>query len=301
CHGHGTHVAGTLGGSGYGVAKGVRLVAVRVMDCRGSGYLSDLIAAVEWVTRHAIRPAVANLSLGGTYSGALEHAVRASIASGVTYVVAAGNEDENACTGSPSGVPAAITVGATDSRDRRADFSNYGGCVDLFAPGVGIISAAAGSNTATRYLSGTSMAAPHVAGAAAMVLAAYPGYRPAQVRNLLVSTATTGRVHDARPGSPNRLLFTPRPPAAARIGTATLPVAVAGRAYRTQLRLLGSRRGQWSLGGGRLPAGLRLSPGGVLSGTPTTATRATVTVRFTDYVPRAVTRRYTLTVAAAHS
>jgi subtilisin family serine protease len=220
CQGHGTHVAGILGGRRYGVAKKVRLVAVRVLDCQGEGYVSDVIAGVNWVTRHARKPAVANLSVGGPYSPSLERAVARSISSGVTYAAAAGNEDGDACAGSPAGVAAAITVGATGSNDKRASFSNYGKCVDMFAPGVNIRSSIAASDTATASWSGTSMATPMVAGAAALVLDAGPGYSPGQVRNYLVAHATTGKVTDKGSGSPNRLLYVrPPPPAASAIVT----------------------------------------------------------------------------------
>jgi subtilisin family serine protease len=299
CNGHGTHVAGTIGGTRYGVAKKVRLVAVRVLDCRGSGSLSDIIDGIDWVTEHAVKPAVANMSLGGSYSYALDYAVERSIRSGVTYTVAAGNESQDAYYTSPADVPAAITVGATDSRDRRAGFSNYGSSLDLFAPGVGITSAVAKSDTATGSYSGTSMAAPHVAGAAAMVLAAHPTWTPRQVRDLLVQQSTTGRVGGRGTGSPNRLLHTAAPPAAPTIATKTVAVAVVGRAYRIQLALGSSRQGSWSLAGGRLPAGLKLSATGVISGTPTAAGVVRCTVRFTDYVPRSATRGLTVTVKLA--
>ncbi|TFV65726.1 S8 family peptidase [Blastococcus sp. CT_GayMR20] len=177
CNGHGTHVAGTVGGTEYGVAKDVSLVAVRVLDCNGSGTTSGVIAGVDWVTRShpAGRPAVANMSLGGGASTALDTAVANSINSGVTYAVAAGNGNargvpQDACKSSPARVPAALTIGATDSKDAAASWSNYGGCVDLFAPGVGITSDWYTSTTATNTISGTSMATPHVAGVAALYL-----------------------------------------------------------------------------------------------------------------------------------
>ncbi|MFC7279114.1 S8 family serine peptidase [Paractinoplanes rhizophilus] len=292
CNGHGTHVAGTIGGARYGVAKKVRLVAVRVLDCAGEGTLSGVIAGVDWVTRHAARPAVANMSLGGGRSASLEAAVRRSIARGVTYVVAAGNENTNASAESPAAVAAAITVGASDSKDRRAAFSNYGSVIDLFAPGVGIRSAFASSDTAAVTASGTSMAAPHVAGAAALVLDAAPGWSPRQVRDYLVARATTGKVKGAK-GSPNRLLFVTAPPAAPKI-TSTGVVLTAGKAYAG--RLSASRRGSWSLVAGRLPAGLKLSPSGVISGTPTAPGTATVQVRFTDFVPYVMSKSLTITV-----
>ncbi|HET9517897.1 MAG TPA: S8 family serine peptidase, partial [Actinoplanes sp.] len=208
CHGHGTHVAGTIGGATYGVAKDVEIVGVRVLDCHGSGSYSQIIAGVDWVTTHAVLPAVANVSLGGPGDRALDEAVQRSIAAGVTYAVAAGNDDTQACNDSPGRTPAAITVGATDSTDRRAWFSNYGRCVDIFAPGVRITSARHTSTTATTVMSGTSMAAPHVAGAAALVLAAAPTSTPAQVRDALVAQATAGTVAARGAGSPNLLLYT---------------------------------------------------------------------------------------------
>jgi subtilisin family serine protease len=212
CNGHGTHVAATVGGSTWGVAKDVKLVAVRVLGCNGSGSYSHIIAGIDWVTqqvtKHAHGPAVANLSLGGPVSRALDDAVDRSIAAGVTYAVAAGNDNKDACRQSPAHDPAAITVGATDDKDKRASFSNYGSCLDLFAPGVRIESASNKSNTATMLMSGTSMASPHVAGAAALVLGAHPDWTPAQVRDELVAQATPDAVSSAGRGSPDKLLFT---------------------------------------------------------------------------------------------
>jgi subtilisin family serine protease len=220
CNGHGTHVAGTVGGARYGVAKNVKLVGVRVLDCQGSGTYSQVIKGVDWVTAHAVKPAVANMSLGGPASRALDDAVRRSISSGVGFVLAAGNDNANACLQSPARVPTAITVGSTDRADARSSFSNYGSCLDIFAPGSAITSAGHAGNTAATTMSGTSMAAPHVAGAAALVLGASPGSTPAQVRDALVARASTGRLTRGGAGSPDRLLFTgsapltPAPPAA---------------------------------------------------------------------------------------
>lgn len=208
CNGHGTHVAGTIGGSQYGVAKNVNLVAVRVLDCDGSGSYSQIIAGVDWVTKNAVKPAVANMSIGGSVSKALDDAVNRSIASGVTYVVAAGNDGRKACNQSPADDPAAITVGATDSHDRRASYSNYGTCVDIFAPGSHITSDSNTTDNGTKTMSGTSMASPHVAGAAALVLAQHPDYTPAQVQATLVAYATAGKVGNPGAGSPNKLLYT---------------------------------------------------------------------------------------------
>ncbi|MBL0885752.1 S8 family peptidase [Myceligenerans indicum] len=208
CNGHGTHVAGTVGGSSYGVAKNVDLVAVRVLDCSGSGTYAGVIDGINWVASdHAAGdPAVANMSLGGGLSQAVNDAVAAAVADGVTFAVAAGNERRNACRTSPASEPTAITVGATTSSDDRASYSNYGECLDIFAPGSSITSAWSTSDTATNTISGTSMATPHVTGAAALVLAAHPGYTPAQVDDALVNGGVAGVVGNARRGSPNVLL-----------------------------------------------------------------------------------------------
>ncbi|BBH67266.1 hypothetical protein ACTI_39510 [Actinoplanes sp. OR16] len=207
CNGHGTHVAGTVGGSTYGVAKAVKLVGVRVLNCSGSGTTAGVIAGVNWVTSNAVKPAVANMSLGGGASTSLDTAVANSIASGVTYAVAAGNSNANASTASPARVASAITVGATTRTDARASYSNYGSVLDIFAPGSSITSAWYTSSSATNTISGTSMASPHVAGAAALVLSRNPSYTPAQVSSALTSNATTGVVTSPGSGSPNRLLF----------------------------------------------------------------------------------------------
>jgi subtilisin family serine protease len=219
-NGHGTHVAGTIGGSEYGVAKGVQLVAVRVLDASGSGTTAGVVAGVDWVTANAIKPAVANMSLGGSTDSTLDTAVRNSIASGVTYGLAAGNGNalgvrQNACNTSPARVTEAITVGATQSNDAAASFSNFGTCVDLLAPGVSITSSWNTSDTATNTISGTSMATPHTVGAAALVLSANPTWTPAQVRDYLVANATSGLVTNPGTGTPNLLLFvgTIAPPA----------------------------------------------------------------------------------------
>jgi subtilisin family serine protease len=215
CNGHGTHVAGTVGGSTYGVAKAVSLVAVRVLNCSGSGSTSGVIAGIDWVTaNHAAgQPAVANMSLGGSASTALDNAVRNSIADGVTYAIAAGNGSffgwpQNACNYSPARVAEGITVSATDRSDRKTSWANYGSCLDVFAPGVGITSAWHSTSTATSTISGTSMATPHVAGVAAQYLQGHTTASPATVRNALVSGATLNRVLSPGSGSPSRLLFT---------------------------------------------------------------------------------------------
>jgi subtilisin family serine protease len=210
CNGHGTHVSGTVGGSTYGVAKGVRLVAVRVLDCGGSGSNSGVIAGIDWVTgNHTSGPAVANMSLGGGASSALDSALNNSINDGVTYAVAAGNSNTTACNTSPARVPAAITVGATTNTDARSSFSNYGTCLDIFAPGSNITSAWYSSDTATNTISGTSMASPHTAGVAARYLSVNPSASPAEVSNALTGNATSGVVTSPGSGSPNRLLYAP--------------------------------------------------------------------------------------------
>ncbi|WP_299430512.1 S8 family peptidase [uncultured Meiothermus sp.] len=208
CNGHGTHVAGTVGGSTYGVAKGTRLYSVRVLNCAGSGTNSGVIAGVDWVRLHAQRPAVANMSLGGGASSALDTAVNNAINSGITFALAAGNSNRDACNFSPARVAAGITVGATTSTDARASYSNFGSCLDLFAPGSAITSAWISSDTSTNTISGTSMATPHVAGVAALYLQSNPAASPATVRNAIVGNATSGVVTSPGRRSPNLLLFT---------------------------------------------------------------------------------------------
>lgn len=205
-NGHGTHVATTIAGSTYGVAKKAKIVAVRVLDNNGSGTTAGVIAGIDWVTRNHSGPSVANLSLGGGASSTLDTAVRNSIASGVTYAVAAGNSSANASSYSPARVTEAITVGATTSTDARASYSNYGSVLDIFAPGSSITAGWYTSDTATNTISGTSMATPHVAGAAAVYLAGHTSATPAQVATALTSGATTGKVTSPGTGSPNRLL-----------------------------------------------------------------------------------------------
>ncbi|MFF9453287.1 S8 family peptidase [Streptomyces flaveolus] len=205
-NGHGTHVATTIAGSTYGVAKKAKIVAVRVLDNNGSGTTAGVIAGIDWVTRNHSGPSVANLSLGGGASATLDAAVRTSIASGVTYAVAAGNSNANASSYSPARVTEALTVGATTSTDARASYSNYGSALDIFAPGSSITAGWNTGDTATNTISGTSMATPHVAGAAAVYLASHASATPAQVATALVNGATTGKVTSPGSGSPNRLL-----------------------------------------------------------------------------------------------
>jgi serine protease len=222
CNGHGTHVAGTIAGTTYGVAKKADLVSVRVFACSGGTPTSTVIAAVDWVTANKTLPAVANMSLGGGFFAPMNEAVQNSIAAGVTYVVAAGNSNANACSSSPASVPEALTVGGTTAADQRISpsnawfGSNFGPCVNIFAPGLYITSAWWSSNSAVETISGTSMSSPHVAGVAALYLQGNPTATPAQVFSAITSTASSGRVADPGTGSPNRLLFsglTEEPPA----------------------------------------------------------------------------------------
>ncbi|GHF30953.1 subtilisin family serine protease [Deinococcus metalli] len=209
CNGHGTHVAGTVGGSTYGVAKSVKLVAVKVLDCSGSGTNSGVIAGINWAAANRSGPAVANMSLGGGASQAVDDAVTSATNSGLVMAVAAGNDNANACNYSPARAPSAITVGATTRTDSRdTSYSNYGSCVDIFAPGTGITSSWITSDTATNTISGTSMATPHVAGAVALILAANPGYTVSQVTSALKSAGTSGVLASVGTGSPNLLLYT---------------------------------------------------------------------------------------------
>ncbi|WP_237077494.1 S8 family serine peptidase [Myxococcus xanthus] len=206
CDGHGTHVAGILGGTTRGVARAVTLHPVRILNCDGEGPLSGIIAGIDWVAAHHQSPAVANLSIGLEVSEALDQAVRNVVAAGVTAVVAAGNFGVSACDESPARAAEALTVGATNVEDSRASFSNHGPCVDLYAPGEDIRSAGIANDTASEVFSGTSMATPHVAGAAALYLELHPTATPAQVMDALAGAAISGRVKNAGPGSPDLLL-----------------------------------------------------------------------------------------------
>jgi subtilisin family serine protease len=231
CDGHGTHVAGTIGGTTYGVAKAVTLVPVRVLDCSGGGTASGIILGLKWVIENhpAGAPAVVNLSIGMNPNSLVDDAVNATVADGITVAVAAGNANKDACLSSPSRVSAALTVGAIDDTDRRASFSNYGPCVDLFAPGVSIISDYKDGQTVS--MSGTSMATPHVAGAAALLLSATPSAGPAEIATALLAQSTPQVVGEAGQGSPNRLLDTgatqapiTEPPVAPTSVSASTPV-----------------------------------------------------------------------------
>ncbi|MFP8883319.1 S8 family peptidase [Streptomyces mangrovi] len=205
CQGHGTHVAGIVGGATYGVAKGVALRGVRVLNCQGSGTYSGVIAGFDWVRQNAVRPAVANASLGGGYSSAVNTAATNLTNSGVHLSVAAGNENQNACNVSPSSAPGVLTVAASDSSDRKASPSNWGSCTDLYAPGVSITSARMGGGSIT--LTGTSMASPHAAGVAALYKSAYGEASSSTVSNWLTSNATANVISGNVSGTPNLLLF----------------------------------------------------------------------------------------------
>jgi subtilisin family serine protease len=205
-HGHGTHVAGTIGGAEYGVAKGVHIVAVRVLDDQGSGTTEQVVAGIDWVAQNHSGPSVANMSLGGGVDDALDDAVRGAVESGVTFAVAAGNSAADAANFSPARVAEAITVAASDDADGQASFSNFGAGVDLYAPGVGITSS--WNDGGTNTISGTSMATPHVTGAAALYLSAHPDATPADVAAGLTAAATPDKITNATAGTPNKLLYT---------------------------------------------------------------------------------------------
>jgi len=238
CFGHGTHVAGTIGSATYGVAKNVTLHSVRVLNCSGSGTISGIVAGLDWVTGNHIKPAVANISVsaaGGSVS--LDAAIDKSIAAGVTVVVAAANNAADACGYSPARVPNAITVGATNNNDERAGFSNFGSCLDIFAPGVGTLSLSHADDVSTAIKSGTSMASPHAAGVAALFLETNQTATPATVANSLIASATTGTVTNGGAGSPNLLLYssiTASAPAPTPTPTPTptpSPTSCAGTSY----------------------------------------------------------------------
>ncbi len=213
CNGHGTHVAGTVGGTTHGVAKAANLIAVRVLDCAGSGTTAGVVAGVDWVANNHVKPAVGNMSLGGGASTTLDNAVANAISKGVTMAVAAGNGNmagraQDACNYSPARVASALTVSATSSTDAKASYANYGTCVDIFAPGNSITSAWYTSDVATNSISGTSMATPHVAGVVALYLQSNPTASTSAVGSAIIGGATLNKVTSAGAGSPNRLLFT---------------------------------------------------------------------------------------------
>ncbi|MEU4804283.1 S8 family serine peptidase [Actinosynnema sp. NPDC023587] len=286
CQGHGTHVSGTVGGTAYGVAKKVKLKAVRVLNCQGSGSVSTEAAGVDWVTENAVLPAVANMSLyTGTAnepSRVLDDAVRASIRSGVSYVVAAGNFNDDSCKYSPQRVTETINVAATANTDARASFSSYGTCSDLFAPGQNIVSASYSNNSGSATMSGTSMASPHVAGAVALYLADNPAKTPAEVHSAITASATAGKVTNPGAGTPNRLLRVNKGGTGAvtvtNPGNQSTPL---GGSANLQLTASGGTAPYaWSATG--LPPGLSLgASNGLITGTATTPGAYTVTATAT--------------------
>jgi len=298
CNGHGTHVAGTIGGSQYGVAKGVHLVAVKVLDCSGSGSFAGVAQGIDYVTaQHAAgAPAAANMSLGAQGSDTTtENAVRNSIADGVTYAIASGNSNADACNFTPARVAEAITVNASDINDARASFSNFGTCTDIFAPGVNITSSWNTSDTATNTISGTSMATPHVAGGAALYLSANPSASPATVQQALKDNATLNHITNPGTGSPNRLLYTlsgaTGSPVVSNPGNRTSTVNVATSLQMTASG--GTPPYTWSATG--LPTGLSInSSTGLISGTPSAA--GTFTVTATDTANATGSTSYTWTI-----
>ena len=297
CNGHGTHVAGTIGGNTYGVAKGVTLYPVRVLGCTGSGSTSGVIAGVEWVTTHRALPAVANMSLGGGASTALDEAVRRSVAAGVTYAVAAGNSNANACNSSPARVSQALTVGSSTSGDVRSSFSNFGTCVDIFAPGSSITSAWITNDNASNTISGTSMASPHVAGVAALYLADHASASPAEVHAAVVNNASLNKLSSVGTGSPNRLLYSifGAPPADAP-PTARFTFSCSGLACSFDGSTSSDDRGissyRWTFGDGQSGSGATITHNYASSGT------FTVQLIVTDGANQSATATQSVTVSA---
>ena len=274
CNGHGTHVAATIGGSTYGVAKAVELRAVRVLNCSGSGSFAGVIAGIDWVAANAAHPALANMSLGGSYFAPVDIAVTGAVDSGVAFAVAAGNSNADAGLFSPADTPAALVVGATDDTDTRASFSNWGAPVDLFAPGVAVLSAWHTSDSATAVLSGTSMASPHAAGVMAVWLSRHPTAAAGDVEQAVVDLAGTGKVTDPA-GSSDRLAYSPQ----------RLPSRTALDAYRTggSTRILGRvTDATWDRQGVGGAAGLWFRK----AGTASYVREADVTVRASGLVTR---------------
>ena len=288
CNGHGTHVAGTVGGITWGVAKGVSLIPVRVLNCRGSGSWSGVIAGIDFAANSPLRPAVANMSLGGGASSSVDAAVAGAVNKGVTMVVAAGNSSADACSYSPARAPSAITVGATTSGDARASYSNYGTCLDIFAPGSGITSAWNTSDSATNTISGTSMASPHVSGVAALALAANTAASPWAVTAFLTTNATPERLSATGSGSPNRLVYSlaagaPQEPAPQTVAVKSIVGSSAKsgsnwRAYATVT--IGTPSENWNPAANATVVG-SFSPGGTAScvtGSTGTCTMTSATI-----------------------
>ncbi len=296
CNGHGTHVAGSAAGTAYGIAKKATVVPVRILSCTGSGSSTTFFNGVNWILANkGTTPGVVNMSLAfSSVSSTVNTAIRNLHNSGLTTIVAAGNSNLNACNYSPSSEPLAITVGSTTSSDARSSFSNFGSCVDIFAPGTSITSAWHTSNTAINTISGTSMASPHVAGAAALLLGDNNGLSSAGVWSALLANATPGVVTSAGTGSPNRLLYVPSAPPLS-ITTASLLEGDLDVAYSATVEQSGAvGTPAWTASG--LPAGLGIdATTGVISGTPTAVGRSTVTVTATTATQTA-SKQFTLDV-----
>ncbi|HVK21590.1 MAG TPA: S8 family serine peptidase [Actinokineospora sp.] len=303
CQGHGTHVAGTVGGATYGLAKEVKLKAVRVLNCQGGGSITTETAGVDWVTANAVLPAVANMSLyTGTAnepSSVLDTAVKNSIAKGVTYVVAAGNFNDDSCKYSPQRVRETINVGNSTNTDARASTSSYGVCTDLYAPGSSIVSASYSNNSGSATMSGTSMASPHVAGAAALYLAGNTSATPAQVHQAIIDAATPNKVTNPGTGTPNRLLYVgggTTPPGSVSVTNPGNQTSAVGTAISPlQLSASGATAPYtWSATG--LPTGLSISTSGAITGTPSAAGTYNVTATATPATGTAGSTSFTWTV-----
>lgn len=300
CNGHGTHVAGTIAGAKYGVAKAATIVPVRVLNCSGSGYNSDIIAGLDWIASHhaAGTPAVVNMSLGGSASSMVDSAVQGVINDGVTAVVAAGNSAADACLSSPARVANALTIAASDSSDRQASFSNYGSCVDLYAPGVAITSDGYSSTTATATMSGTSMATPHVAGAAAVLLSQNPSLTPANVASRITSTATAGVVSSVTGTTPNRLLYSE--PVAAQSPAPTV-TAVSPAENAAGVRVQSTVTASFNADVVGVSGSTFLLKDAAGAAVPATVTYSSKTATLTPSAPLAASQRYTATLVGGPS
>ncbi|WP_164234476.1 S8 family peptidase [Microbacterium hydrocarbonoxydans] len=309
CNGHGTHVAGTAVGSTYGVAKKATVYPVRVLNCEGSGSSADIIEAIEWLTENAVKPATANYSIGcssACSSPATDQAVKNLIASGVSWVQAAGNSNDDACRYSPQLVPEAITVGNSTRTDAKASSSSWGSCLDVWAPGTSILSSWYTGDTATYTATGTSMASPHTTGASALYLGEHPQATPAQVQAALVENSTTGRLTGLDAASPNRLLYTgflstqEPEPSAVDLAAISAQTGKVGQAVNLTVSATGGTA-PYAFSATGLPAGLAINAStGAITGTPTAAGTSNVTVTVRDASSPATTdsASFTFTIAA---
>lgn len=310
CNGHGTHVAGTAVGTTYGIAKKANVYPVRVLDCSGSAPSTALLAGMEWVAENAVKPATVNYSVGCRTAcsiPSIDTAVKNIVASGITWVSAAGNSNDNACRYSPQLVPETLTVGNSTRTDAKSPSSSFGSCLDVWAPGTEILSSWLTGDTATRALTGTSMASPQVTGATALYLAANPTATPAQVHAAIVSNATPGKLTGLDAASPNRLLYTgflngtttPTPtPTSVDLAAIANQTGVVGQAVSVPVTATGGRA-PYAFTASGLPAGLAINPStGAITGTPTAAATSTVTVTVRDAGTPATTdtAAFTLTV-----